>query len=54
MYAFIESIMYHVGDAQDRTWQWFNGLSREEWMVVLAVTCVCGFISLLGFQMRRL
>jgi hypothetical protein len=54
MSAFFESIMYRFGEAQDQTWQWFNGLNREEWMVVLAVTCVAGFVALLGFQMRRI
>lgn len=36
------------------TWQWFNGLNREEWMIVLMVVCACGFASLLGFRSRRL
>jgi hypothetical protein len=54
MNSFLDSVLYHVGDVQERTWQWFNGLNREEWLVVLAVTCVAGFVSLMGFHMRRL
>ena len=28
----------------DRGWVWFSTLSREEWLVVLAVTCAIGFV----------
>jgi hypothetical protein len=54
MHSFLDSIWYYAGDAQDKTWQWFNGLNREEWLVVLAITCACGFMALLGFNLRRL
>lgn len=33
-------------------WHWFNSLSREEWIVVLGVACVCGFLCLRGFGSR--
>ena len=28
----------------DRGWVWFSTLSREEWLIVLAVTCAVGFL----------
>jgi hypothetical protein len=34
------------------TWAWFNSLSREEWVVVLAVACACGFLCMKGFGSR--
>jgi hypothetical protein len=54
MFSFLDPIWLHVRNVQENTWQWFNGLTREEWMVVLAVTCACGFVALLGFQARRI
>lgn len=37
-----------VGDS----WRWFALLSREEWVVVLAVCCVAGFLCLRGYGSR--
>jgi hypothetical protein len=54
MNSFLTSIYYRAADAPGQTWQWFNSLNREEWMVVLAITFACGFVALLGFQTRRL
>jgi len=54
MSSFYESIRDRAAGVPSNTWQWFNGLNREEWMVVLAVTFACGFVALLGFQSRRL
>jgi hypothetical protein len=53
MYSFLESIWYRAGELPANTWQWFAGLSREEWLVTLAVVCACGFLSLRGFQAPR-
>jgi hypothetical protein len=33
-------------------WQWFNSLTREEWVVVLAVVSVMGFLCMLGYGSR--
>jgi hypothetical protein len=54
MSSFLESIWYRAAEVPSQTCQWFYGLNREEWFVVLAITFACGFISLLGFQSRRL
>jgi len=54
MSSFFESVRYRAAEVPDQTWAWFNGLNREEWLVVLAVTFACGFVALLGFQSRRL
>jgi len=53
MGSFFENIWYRAAEAPSNTWQWFNRLNREEWLVVLVVVCVCGFVSLLGFNSRR-
>jgi hypothetical protein len=54
MNSFFESIWSRTAEVPGQTWQWFNGLNREEWLVVLVVVCASGFMSLLGFQSRRL
>jgi hypothetical protein len=54
MASLIESIWYRAADVPDHVWQWFFGLSREEWLVTLAVAFTIGFVSLLGFTGRRL
>ena len=33
-------------------WDWFSRLSREEWVVVLAVVSVLGFLCMLGYGSR--
>ncbi|MCI0334184.1 MAG: hypothetical protein L0228_13280 [Planctomycetes bacterium] len=54
MSSFFESIYYRAADVPGQTWEWFNGLNREEWLVVLAITFASGFVALLGFQANRL
>jgi hypothetical protein len=34
------------------SWQWFNALNREEWILVLAAACFAGFLCLRGFGSR--
>jgi hypothetical protein len=53
MKLFLEDLWYGAIDAPGNTWAWFNGLNREEWLVVLAITCACGFVSLLGFRRNQ-
>lgn len=50
----IEDIWYKTVELPDETVRWFFSLNREEWLVVLAVVCACGFVSLLAFNNRRL
>ena len=50
----IQDIWYGAADLPGHTWAWFNGLNREEWMVVLITVCACGFMALLGFGARRI
>jgi hypothetical protein len=54
MGSHIEDLWYGAIEVPARTWGWFNSLNREEWLVVLFVVCVAGFVSLLGFQTKRL
>ncbi|MEO0530099.1 MAG: hypothetical protein AAF266_05915 [Planctomycetota bacterium] len=39
-------------DAIDNAWVWFDSLSREEWLVVLAACCACGFFFLKSWGKR--
>ena len=54
MGSFLQDIWYRIAAAPADTWDWFNSLSREEWMVTLVVVCAAGFVSLLGFQSKRI
>jgi hypothetical protein len=36
----------------DDSWRWFNNLNREEWLIVLAVFAITGFLCLRGFGSR--
>jgi hypothetical protein len=54
MGSFFQDLWFRAGEAPTQTWDWFNSLNREEWLVVLVVVCAAGFVSLLGFQARRL
>jgi hypothetical protein len=54
MGSFVRNIWDRAAELPSQTWHWFNGLNREEWLVVLIVVCACGFVSVLGFQSRRI
>ena len=54
MGRFLEDVWYRAAEAPANTWDWFNSLNREEWMVTLIVVCAAGFVALLGFHTRRL
>ncbi len=54
MGSIFENIWYGAAEMPSQTWHWFMNLNREEWTVTLVVVCVAGFVSLLGFQSRRI
>lgn len=47
----INDLMGRVGDYSsgmvDNSWDWFNGLNREEWILVLAITASVGFFCMM-------
>lgn len=55
MYAF--AVTEYVGEkfnnALGDSWRWFTLLSREEWVVVLAVGCAAGFLCMRGYGSRN-
>ena len=52
----MSEIMDRILDAPSNlrgdVWHWFAQLSREEWVVVLAVISVLGFLCMLGYGSR--
>jgi hypothetical protein len=54
MGSFFVDLWYRAAEVPSDTWDWFNALNREEWMVTLAVVCAAGFVCMLGFQSRRI
>jgi hypothetical protein len=53
MGSFFENIWSGGGELRTQIWQWFNSLSREEWMLTLIVVCAMGFLCMLGLNSRR-
>ena len=47
-----QGIIDQVFGVQDDVWNWFNRLTREEWVVVLLVVSVLGFFCMLGYGSR--
>ena len=54
MGSILDDVWCRVSEAPAGTWDWFNSLNREEWLMTLIIVCAAGFLSLLGFQTRRL
>ena len=50
---FVDRCADYCADMADDSWNWFNGLHREEWMVVLAVAAASGFLCMLGHSIRK-
>jgi len=54
MGSFFQLVVERANNIPGATWDWFNALNREEWLVVLTVVCACGFVAMLGFRSNRL
>jgi len=52
MSEIIDRISERVGGYAGDLWGWFNLLTREEWLVVLALVSVLGFLCMLGYGSR--
>jgi hypothetical protein len=45
-------LIQHTFHLRGDLWSWFSRLTREEWVVVLAVVSVLGFLCMLGYGSR--
>jgi hypothetical protein len=52
MSDFIHRVLTSSGEFRGDVWDWFNRLTREEWVVVLAMVAAMGFLCMLGFGSR--
>jgi hypothetical protein len=52
MGQYIDRAREQVSAYTDDLWTWFNMLTREEWLVVLALVSVLGFLCMLGYGSR--
>ena len=50
MRLFLEDLWYGAIEAPGNTWAWFNALNREEWLLVLTITCAPRLRQLAGFS----
>jgi hypothetical protein len=41
-----------VGEGISSGWQWVNQLDRQEWLMLLLVTAILGFVCMRGFGSR--
>ena len=53
MSQYIDYASDFVATKMDDSWNWFNGLTREEWIVTLALCAVLGFLCMLGRSIRK-
>ena len=53
MSQYIDYASDFVATKIDDSWNWFNNLNREEWMVTLAIGAVAGFVCMLGRSIRK-
>lgn len=49
-YVYEAQVWIHTTIQQ--TWSWFSTLSQQEWMVVLGIVTVFGFLCMRGFTHR--
>lgn len=54
MGSFFVDLWSRATEMPGETWNWFDSLNREEWLVTLIAVCALGFVSLLGFRSQRL
>jgi hypothetical protein len=52
MAELFQRLVSHTFVIRGDVWDWFNRLTREEWVVVLAVVSVLGFLCMLGYGSR--
>jgi hypothetical protein len=52
MAALIQRMVDETHELRGDLWEWFSRLTREEWVVVLAVVSVLGFLCMLGYGSR--
>jgi hypothetical protein len=52
MSEFFQRIFGASSHVRGDVWDWFQRLTREEWVVVLAVVSVLGFLCMLGYGSR--
>lgn len=47
-----ENASYFAAEKSRHLWIWFDSLSREEWLIVLAACCAAGFMMLKSWGRR--
>lgn len=52
MAALMQRLVDETHQLRGDAWEWFSRLTREEWLVVLAVVSVLGFLCMLGYGSR--
>ena len=47
-----EKLWQFGGEAVGSVWVWFDSLTREEWLIVLAAFCAAGFLCMKSWGRR--
>ena len=49
----IDQTWEYIGWVAQSLWDWLFLLNHEEWMLLLAIVAVCGFLCMRGFGSRH-
>jgi len=53
MGKFFDQAGEYIGWVAQSVWDWLFLLNQEEWMLLLAIVAVCGFLCMRGFGSRH-
>lgn len=53
MWETVDQIIGYLSSFAHELWSWLFILNREEWMVLLAIVSVCGFLCMRGYGSRH-
>lgn len=48
----MQYVFEKLNTASAETWNWFNTLTRDEWMIVLVLVTALGFLCMRGYGSR--
>ena len=53
MMKYYDLAVEYLSESYNTSWQWVNGLDRQSWLYLLALTTVFGLLCMRGFGSRN-
>ena len=50
--SFVDALNTRITTALNESWNWFSGLSQQEWFVLLGAGAAFGFLCMRGYSSR--